>query len=1584
MVRVEGKAAGPVRVVSDDGLEIRCSEGGSFQKECRVDKASPGDLLRIEVRASGTPSGTEAWKLRIYHQSSMQVVSVTNAPMGADPLASMKTADGALLGAGVLEGLVMLQSEGVAEDALASGVSSPGMAIPVTAQLFRFSNGGGVLVLEDPLQLLLPGGKWIGAVTGTTPEAGTVDFPTAVYLTGEASKGAGTEVLIDAPSASFTSNASSLSFELLTRFSGVLMGKRSPQARWLVSLSRTGDLPAGAKAPGVPADATPTLLANRGFSPTQWEAAIAAAATPIPDDVSTLSAARKRELLRSFGGHGAGSSTGTLESCNLQSNALDGLSRFALADAWGTEPTSTTQPLIDAVKTSLAGKTNVQVSASLTASTLDRDMPCKVDFPGASPQFTGTCSPVSEAADIGIGALDLCDAMAKAYGCQVGDVSGETLAVHASISYKDAEQCQRSNPAVNLPGTVSKVCRVPSVPAGCAELALCWDGSGGTTPDSVSAPLAGSELLPISGDLKCASGTRSLAMALDVNAELPVGTPERMKASAIAAHCEADLALIRGSAPAAMGAYGDGLKTAFASGSCMDAARYYYAIGLATSQGRDRALDPSAAMDTLAASESNRLVQRWLSLHGFIAREAAEAEQMGQAFRGSGDSSDPVLLSPSKSLEQSLEGWQLLLHPRFATGVDQIPDSVLRAPDYRPLVAGQPVSGKLNHDQPVALPVTILETLDAQLELAGVGSEEAAMAGQANAYEPLSKVMQRAHVVRALAADMSARATAYATVNSLPAPAWLSRYQSVASRSMNQMQRLVARANSARLGDNPLGIGTEDMPLYFFGDEATATTRFSSISDFLIGTPGADAWTPTLVTRASASLEDARAAWLSMRDRDIAVQQSASQNEGYLEDTRQSYGQQLAELCGGPSGLSTSQLIEGWTSFSPTSCHIRSELDGCAVDSSAYAKLMTLPQVKYQMCVVGKLRAAVSSTGFLDDALNPVADQVASWQNAQFPVACGDGASDCLGVELGGTPVKVHVTPASFQFLRGVAKAWSGEYNAAQNACKKLYDPGDTTLPSMEVVANSPANNSACWSGSIGESVFDVRGTQKDLELARSQFEDLEEQYRIAMQSCIIQWAGAQEVEKAQIGLAATMTSIGAVKLGTDIVASLAGSAKEAFYAAAGIDWTKPAAWGCFTAGSIAVVAEAAANVTSLSLQYSMDTVGQWHEVNVMQIQDNANFRACVKDAEMSLVGMRTAALQIERAGIEVQASLYRQKQLMDSAQGVYEEGRAAIESAKGMPIMPVSHDLWVNQKVDTFTRDMRMARRLVFLAVRAVEYETQQTLDLEREVLAATHPKQLQAVLDELWATAATRGVNGKRPTDLKVVLSLRDHLLQIADKSGVPAAEQNLTPAQRFRLTLVAPQYAVYDNKGVYVGQRIPFHIAPLQAIKLGEAQGIPVLSGSDCAERLWSVNASVQGPATMYKGAAPTFVRVELHKQNTFYSQWCTAHATPFQIASVRPSRNLFKDPQAGGVLGNTVSETSQYGRARIEAYFNVDRKQFEADDYANGETSELAARGLYGDYALFLPAEVLSTSGSEGLVLNKIDDVLLRFDYVSVAR
>jgi hypothetical protein len=206
------------------------------------------------------------------------------------------------------------------------------------------------------------------------------------------------------------------------------------------------------------------------------------------------------------------------------------------------------------------------------------------------------------------------------------------------------------------------------------------------------------------------------------------------------------------------------------------------------------------------------------------------------------------------------------------------------------------------------------------------------------------------------------------------------------------------------------------------------------------------------------------------------------------------------------------------------------------------------------------------------------------------------------------------------------------------------------------------------------------------------------------------------------------------------------------------------------------------------------------------------------------------------------------------------------------------------------------------------------------------------------------------------------------------------------------------VHDSNGNYLGQQIPFSLAPLGAPGFGQknTQGISIFAGTSCAERIWSVFAAVEGTGDLFEGSTTTpFVQINLLKSNTFYSQWCgspSPDGTPFQKSTVNPSLNLFEDPEAGApgqTAGfGTGSNNNSYTPARLDAYFNVSATDLAQQAYANGQDNELATRGLYGDYALFLPAAELSMPGpagpSAGLQLDAVDDILLRIDYVSVAK
>ncbi len=219
--------------------------------------------------------------------------------------------------------------------------------------------------------------------------------------------------------------------------------------------------------------------------------------------------------------------------------------------------------------------------------------------------------------------------------------------------------------------------------------------------------------------------------------------------------------------------------------------------------------------------------------------------------------------------------------------------------------------------------------------------------------------------------------------------------------------------------------------------------------------------------------------------------------------------------------------------------------------------------------------------------------------------------------------------------------------------------------------------------------------------------------------------------------------------------------------------------------------------------------------------------------------------------------------------------------------------------------------------------------------------------------------------------------------------AAETNgayaLYPVQSSNVTI--QDCIVYGaaDAGAYLGQRIPFSIHPLGTLGLGNSQGVPVLADNDCAERLWSVNAAVLGQ-DVFQGRESSITRLDLLKRNTFYSQWCSppTGADEFQVATVRPEVNLLLDPADPNRQPVAAGSITGESRGRMQPYLNVDRAEFEKAEYEQGSTEELAGRGLYGDYALFIPRSVLNLDGRPGLRLDRIEDILLRLDYVSVAR
>jgi len=261
-----------------------------------------------------------------------------------------------------------------------------------------------------------------------------------------------------------------------------------------------------------------------------------------------------------------------------------------------------------------------------------------------------------------------------------------------------------------------------------------------------------------------------------------------------------------------------------------------------------------------------------------------------------------------------------------------------------------------------------------------------------------------------------------------------------------------------------------------------------------------------------------------------------------------------------------------------------------------------------------------------------------------------------------------------------------------------------------------------------------------------------------------------------------------------------------------------------------------------------------------------------------------------------------------------------------------------------------------------AVQYEFQQSLPYKKDILAATTPSALEDVVIALKQEQAGRSINRRRPEASSVVLSLRDDILKVADRSEVTTlGERAWTPAQRFSGQLDNTAFAYFDKAGNYMGQAVPFNLGPNGILE------------TRCGERMWRVTATIQGDGL--SDAAPN-TSLLLLKRNTFSSQWCAGDApdgSTMQSASIYPSAQLFKPGDPGA-----AADPSTFTPALVTPWFNIPRTDFYKSTYQDGSSEELAGRGLYGDYVLLFPKQMLDA----GFAIDKVEDVLLRIDYNSV--
>jgi hypothetical protein len=308
-------------------------------------------------------------------------------------------------------------------------------------------------------------------------------------------------------------------------------------------------------------------------------------------------------------------------------------------------------------------------------------------------------------------------------------------------------------------------------------------------------------------------------------------------------------------------------------------------------------------------------------------------------------------------------------------------------------------------------------------------------------------------------------------------------------------------------------------------------------------------------------------------------------------------------------------------------------------------------------------------------------------------------------------------------------------------------------------------------------------------------------------------------------------------------------------------------------------------------------------------------------------------------------------------------EAGAAIARETGRLRPRIAFHYWAQEKLEIFQRRMARARRMTYLYLRGVEHDLQRNFQLADDVLAASHPEQLNQIALQL-SGFLSNGIEKRVPARKHVALSLCNDVLRLPERHGELDCDQPKS-AQRFRELVFSPANAMYKEDGTYLGQALPFTLTPELA-----GRGHPAVF-SRCAERLAEVDAS-------FVNDALSLMPVLLAKRETFYSDTCSDHLGeigPIQEGTLRSSNNLLVEGPAAH-----FGRDFEWARADINA-LRFDRPTFiDRDPPGTNAVRDLGGRGLYGDYALIVPPATLND-----LVANpgSLKDIQVRFDYVSVA-
>jgi hypothetical protein len=518
-------------------------------------------------------------------------------------------------------------------------------------------------------------------------------------------------------------------------------------------------------------------------------------------------------------------------------------------------------------------------------------------------------------------------------------------------------------------------------------------------------------------------------------------------------------------------------------------------------------------------------------------------------------------------------------------------------------------------------------------------------------------------------------------------------------------------------------------------------------------------------------------------------------------------------------------------------------------------------------------------------------------------------------------------------------------------AAQKCSDGASGRLPVDYPLPNRALLPASCFKGQLGVAYYDIATNNLALARAKGVLDGGQKGLDDTLALC-------QSIDTHTKTIASFTDNYNQLKHDYEVVSSIADSANKGI--SAGLASKNP------YVGIVMGVFSLGVGGLGIAVQDEADRLAKMEK----EFDRAEKSQTCWNSFRAQRRALATAMTDVQIASNQLNTQLIRFRNLQaDNSQNL-REGVAALQKENGSPVGGLAHSFWVDERVERFKKEFEWARKLTFVAMRAVEYEFQQSLPFRSDIVAAVAPSQLEDVIRGLKQEQAARTINRRRPEESSLVVSLRDDVLSIADRSADPPSERNWTAAQRFASRLWDPTFAIRDSKGNYLGQGVPFTLGPKDVLE------------TRCGERLWRATATLQGDGI---DASAPGASVLLLKRNTAASQYCagkapvttapdgTAIVPKMQVGIIHTSAQLFEP-------GSSVdlSDASQFTAALLYPWFNIRKTDFYKATYQDGASEELAGRGLYGDYVLLFPKQMLD----DEFALDRVEDVLLRLDYLSV--